>query len=168
MTTANLIDFVHNFTVQKLDRYLRSDDHPNHSHFHRSPVDKHSSRNFHPNVPKYESVSLTTISSTNFTQYIWEKDKVSHSRHFTFKLQTEKQKKTKTKKTTQFQLALVLYTSSQCAFCTILTSTLLSVARIFKDANYLKFARIDADKNDLPWQLTMETLPALLIFDGNK
>lgn len=65
-------------------------------------------------------------------------------------------------------MAIVLFSSTQCAFCTIFSSILISVTRLLKDANYLKFARIDADKNDLPWQFTMETLPALIIFNGDK
>lgn len=63
-----------------------------------------------------------------------------------------------------FQAVAVLFSSSQCAFCTIFSSVLLTISRILSDADYLEFARIDSDKNDLPWQYTMETVPAFIIF----
>lgn len=61
---------------------MRNDDTVNHSHFY-SPVDKHSSKNYHAHVEsmvpnkKFEFIGLTTISSANFTDFIWEKNKVS-------------------------------------------------------------------------------------------
>lgn len=75
VTTSNLIDFVYNFTTNKLDRHLRNDDTSNHSHYY-NPVDTHSSKNYHPQRV-FESITLPTISSANFTDFIWEKNKVS-------------------------------------------------------------------------------------------
>lgn len=66
-----------------------------------------------------------------------------------------------------FQTKAVLFSSSQCAFCTIFSSILLTVSKILRldEADYLKLARIDSDKNDLPWHVTMETVPAFIVFN---
>lgn len=62
----------------------------------------------------------------------------------------------------------MLFSSSQCAFCKIFSSVLLTVSRILNGENYLVFGIIDSDKNDLPWQFTMESIPTLIVFHGNK
>lgn len=66
------------------------------------------------------------------------------------------------------QTTAVLFTSTQCGFCKIFSSALLTVSNILKDANFLKFGVIDVDQNDLKWHLTMTTVPTLIVFHGNK
>lgn len=68
--------------MNKLTRHLRSDRNTNHSHYYNS-VNSQNSRNYHPNVDsrtsgnKIGSVELKKISSVNFTEFIWESNKVS-------------------------------------------------------------------------------------------
>lgn len=62
----------------------------------------------------------------------------------------------------------VLFYSTQCALCTVFTNTLLYVAKVLKHLINLEIVRIDSDKNDLPWQFTMESVPAFIIFNGQK
>lgn len=82
MTTSNLIDFVQNFTTNKLDRHLKSDTNSKHSHFY-SPDNKRSKSNYYPYIdqnipqPKLEFVELQMISSENFIEFIWQANKVS-------------------------------------------------------------------------------------------
>lgn len=68
-----------------------------------------------------------------------------------------------------FQTVVVLFHSSQCAFCTLLSQTLLTVSKILYNLKgNIDFFRIDSDKNDLPWQYTMERVPTLLIFSSER
>lgn len=62
----------------------------------------------------------------------------------------------------------VLFYSTQCALCTVFTNTLLYVAKVLKHLVNLEIVRIDSDKNDLPWQFTMESVPTFIIFNGQK
>lgn len=67
-----------------------------------------------------------------------------------------------------FQTVAVLFYSTQCALCTVFTNTLLYVAKVLKELPNLQLSRIDSDKNDLPWQFTMDSVPAFIIFSGQK
>lgn len=66
------------------------------------------------------------------------------------------------------QTTAVLFTSTQCAFCKIFSSAILTVSRILSQADFLQFGVIDVDRNDLPWYLTMDSIPTLIIFHGDK
>jgi thioredoxin-related protein len=64
---------------------------------------------------------------------------------------------------------VVLFHSVQCAFCSLLSNNLMTVARILEDLHQeIAFYRIDGDKNDLQWQFTMEVLPSLIIFPAGS
>lgn len=49
-----------------------------------------------------------------------------------------------------------------------MTQSLLMSSKILSDFIYLDFVRINSDKNDLPWQYTMDVLPTLLIFPMDR
>ncbi|XP_031632179.1 thioredoxin domain-containing protein 11 [Contarinia nasturtii] len=143
LSTMNLIDFVYNYTMNKLSRHLRHDGYTKkHSYFYNSVNNQSDQSN--PNVDRkytdrnFKTITVSTISSENFTNFISEPQRT----------------------------VAILFTSSQCAFCTIFSNILLTISRILNDAPYVKFARIDSDKNDLPWEYTMETVPAFLVFNN--
>lgn len=160
LTTANLIDFVHNFTMKKLTRHLRHDNHAKHSHFYKATKSQVETDKNGVNR-KVETVSIAILSAENFSDIIFDPHRVSVC---IFKF-CDCQESIERNNIWIFQSVAVLFSSSQCAFCTIFSSVLLTIARILKDADYVKFARIDSDKNDLPWQFTMETVPAFIIFN---
>lgn len=166
LSTMSLVDFVYNFTMEKLSRHLRHDGNTKHSYFYSS-VNIQSDQNYNPNMNQinlsrnFEPVAITTISSKNFTDFISEPHRVS----WILFISTSPNELTDSLYLFNLQTVAVLFTSSQCAFCTIFSSILLTISRIFSDADYLKFARIDSDINDLPWQYTMETVPAFIVFN---
>lgn len=47
--------------------------------------------------------------------------------------------------------SVVLFFSANCAFCSMMTHSVLTVSRILTDVPDIEFLRIDGDKNDLPW-----------------
>lgn len=49
-----------------------------------------------------------------------------------------------------------------------MSTNLLMVAKMLKEMPTIEFVRIDGDKNDLPWQYTMESFPTLLIFPAGR
>lgn len=82
LTTVNLIDFVYNYTSNKLTRHLRHDSNAKHSHFYRS-VNSQNDENYHPNVDdrfspkKFDFIEMPILSSENFTDFISEPSRVS-------------------------------------------------------------------------------------------
>lgn len=45
----------------------------------------------------------------------------------------------------------------------------MAASKILADQSLnIDFVRIDGDRNDLPWQYTMEKFPSLLIFAENR
>jgi len=62
---------------------------------------------------------------------------------------------------------VVLFYSANCAFCSMMTHSVLMVTRILEDFPEIEFIRIDGDKNDLAWQYTMAEYPSLIIFPAN-
>lgn len=82
LSTTNLIDFVYNYTTNKVSRHLRHDQNIKHSHFYRS-VNSQNDQNYHFNAEqrksnrKFESIAIPTISSENFTNFLSEPHKVS-------------------------------------------------------------------------------------------
>lgn len=47
--------------------------------------------------------------------------------------------------------AVVLFFSANCAFCSMMTHSVLTVTRVLEDVPDIEFFRIDGDKNDLAW-----------------
>lgn len=82
LSTTNLIDFVYNYTTNKVSRHLRHDQNIKHSHFYRS-VNSQNDQNYNFNAEqrksnrKFESIAIPTISSENFTNFLSEPHKVS-------------------------------------------------------------------------------------------
>lgn len=62
----------------------------------------------------------------------------------------------------------VLFYSTQCALCSLLTHHLLYVSSLLASFPNVEFYRIDGDRNDLPWQYTMEKFPTLVAFAANR
>ncbi|XP_059616682.1 thioredoxin domain-containing protein 11 [Phlebotomus argentipes] len=63
---------------------------------------------------------------------------------------------------------VVLFTSTNCAFCTMMSQNVLQVAQILGKISHLRFLSIDGDRNDLPWQYQMEYFPTLVVFPGHS
>lgn len=83
LTTSSLIDFVYNYTMNKLPRHLRHDGNAKHSHFY-SPINSQSDENYHPNIDQknpsriLEPITIASISSENFTNFISDPYRVSN------------------------------------------------------------------------------------------
>lgn len=63
---------------------------------------------------------------------------------------------------------VVHFYSAQCAFCSLLSQHLLTISRMLQHQPLLEFVRIDGDKNDLPWEYTMDAFPTLIIFPNQR
>lgn len=63
---------------------------------------------------------------------------------------------------------VVLFHSSQCAFCSLMLQSILTVSQILLKLPKLDFVRIDGDKNDLAWFYTMDSFPSLIIFPEDR
>lgn len=63
---------------------------------------------------------------------------------------------------------VVHFYSAQCAFCSLLSQHLLTISRMLRHQPLLEFLRIDGDKNDLPWEYTMDAFPTLIIFPNQR
>lgn len=88
LTTTNLIDFVHNFTMKKLVRHLRHDNNAKHSHFFNA-TNSQNIENYQPTIDrrnisrKMETVSIAILSSENFTDVISDRHRVSNTKCIT-------------------------------------------------------------------------------------
>lgn len=66
LSTTNLIDFVYNYTTNKVSRHLRHDQNIKHSHFYRSVNSQNDQNAEHKKSSrKFESIAIPTISSEN-------------------------------------------------------------------------------------------------------
>uniref|UniRef100_A0A182QRL0 Thioredoxin domain-containing protein n=1 Tax=Anopheles farauti TaxID=69004 RepID=A0A182QRL0_9DIPT len=63
---------------------------------------------------------------------------------------------------------VVSFYSTQCAFCYIQAHHLLTVSRMLRHQPDLWFVRIDGERNDLPWEYTMDVFPSLIIFPKGR
>lgn len=63
---------------------------------------------------------------------------------------------------------VVLFYASWCGFCKGVYYYFLSAAKFFTGFPGLLFARIDASKNDLPWEFTMERYPTVILFPARR
>lgn len=59
---------------------------------------------------------------------------------------------------------IVFYYSKQCSFCSGISYTLLTVAKMLKSVKALQFTRLDGDLNVLPWAYTMDSYPTVILF----
>ena len=65
---------------------------------------------------------------------------------------------------------LVFFSSSNCAFCSMMSQHLLQIGNILRpltQSGHLQIVRIDGDKNDLPWPFTVAEYPTLIFFAGS-
>ncbi|OWF53332.1 thioredoxin domain-containing protein 11-like [Mizuhopecten yessoensis] len=63
---------------------------------------------------------------------------------------------------------LVLLYAPWCGFCAGFAHLYINLAKYFKTAQNLIFARINADTNDLPWEYTVSSYPTLLFFPAHR
>lgn len=81
VNTLNLIDFVYNYTTNKLPRHLRHDARAKHSHFYNHVNSQSESHHLNGDpknsTRRFESISISTLSSENFTDFISEPHLVS-------------------------------------------------------------------------------------------
>lgn len=63
---------------------------------------------------------------------------------------------------------VALFCASWCGFCKGILHHLQAAARFFDGVAGIVFASIDASKNDLPWQFTMDRYPAILFFPARR
>jgi len=63
---------------------------------------------------------------------------------------------------------LVIYYTKWCGFCRSVWPIIYQVKEFFRNFNNLIFTRIQADKQDLPWHLTVFTYPTLILFPSPK
>lgn len=66
------------------------------------------------------------------------------------------------------QDAVVLFYASWCGFCKGMYHHFFSAAKFFQGFSGLIFVRIDAAKNDLPWEFTMERYPTVMFFPAHR
>ncbi|XP_061181878.1 thioredoxin domain-containing protein 11-like [Saccostrea echinata] len=63
---------------------------------------------------------------------------------------------------------VLLITAKWCGFCISFSHIYLQLAKYFSLAKDLLFARIDADKNDLRWEFTLDSYPTILFFPAYR
>lgn len=66
------------------------------------------------------------------------------------------------------QTLVVLIYSPDCSLCGNIQHSFLQLSVVLRQISDLKFVRINALDNDLPWQYNMPFLPALLVFPENR
>lgn len=64
--------------------------------------------------------------------------------------------------------AVVLFYASWCGFCKSIYHHFFAAAKFFKGFKGLLFARIDAYRNDLPWEFTVQQYPTVMFFSRKK
>ncbi|KAL3877848.1 hypothetical protein ACJMK2_035492 [Sinanodonta woodiana] len=63
---------------------------------------------------------------------------------------------------------MLLFYAMWCGFCSSFSQIFLSLAKYFQSSKNLVFARINADRNDLPWELTVEKYPTIIFFPAKS
>ncbi|XP_070581397.1 thioredoxin domain-containing protein 11-like [Ptychodera flava] len=97
--------------------------------------------NVHQRCPNCGDVSVTEVTTDNFNDIV---------------LDVEKD-------------VVLLYYAPWCGFCLRIHPVYLSLAQVFKSAKHLTVARLNADINDLPWEFTVVSYPAILFYPaGHK
>ncbi|KAK3594865.1 hypothetical protein CHS0354_005939 [Potamilus streckersoni] len=59
---------------------------------------------------------------------------------------------------------MLLFYATWCGFCNSFLQIYLLLAKYFQSSKNLIFARINADRNDLPWELTVDKYPTIIFF----
>ncbi|KAK3089612.1 hypothetical protein FSP39_005028 [Pinctada imbricata] len=63
---------------------------------------------------------------------------------------------------------VLLIHSTWCGFCAALYHTYIALAKYFKNAQDIVFTRINGDRNDLPWEFTVDQYPAIIVFPAQR
>ncbi|XP_054718361.1 thioredoxin domain-containing protein 11-like [Uloborus diversus] len=63
---------------------------------------------------------------------------------------------------------VLMYYAPWCGPCSSIAHVFLSVADYFSNISDIKFARINGDENDLPWEYTVEKYPAIIFFPAKR
>ncbi|MBN3318077.1 TXD11 protein, partial [Atractosteus spatula] len=63
---------------------------------------------------------------------------------------------------------LLFYYTQWCGFCTVLNHVIIQLARFFQGNQKIAVCRINAAKNDLPWEYMVDRFPALLFFPRDR
>lgn len=142
LNSDNLIDFVYNFTTRKLTRHLKADATVGQSESNNNLIQNHHSS---PSVDGgsnkiFKRIGIREINSNNFGENVMLSNKT----------------------------VVVLFYSVQCALCSLLSQSVLMTSKILSNLTDIDFVRIDGDRNDLPWQYTMEKFPSLILFPANR
>lgn len=152
ITASSLTRFVSNFLSRKLPRYLKSSPTQN--------TDRSEA------TAAKTTVSIREINAKSFTSDVLRSNKVI----IAFSISPNDDRIRFITKIVVFgpgtQTVFVLFHSTQCALCSVMSQHLLLISRLLGDhrrAN-VEFVRIDGDRNDLPWQYTMERFPSLVAF----
>lgn len=74
--------------------------------------------------------------------------------------------------------AIVFYKKSGCVFCEVGARTFLKLSQMFTrsdsllsdtpDTADIRFVTIDSEKNDLPWQYTVDKYPSIIFYPANR
>ncbi|KPM11225.1 disulfide isomerase-like protein [Sarcoptes scabiei] len=63
---------------------------------------------------------------------------------------------------------VVMYYAPWCGFCSSIAHIYLDVARLYARSNEIIFARINGGSNDLPWEYTVDRYPTIIFFPALK
>uniref|UniRef100_A0A1B0CT24 Thioredoxin domain-containing protein n=1 Tax=Lutzomyia longipalpis TaxID=7200 RepID=A0A1B0CT24_LUTLO len=136
ISLRNIMHFVRNFFQKRLNRHLKTSDTPmRFTHTFREEDEVNGSSESSSNAVSRE-VAFDVVSSKTFLESVMESGSTD----------------------------VVLFTSTNCAFCTMMSQNVLQVAQILRHIPRLRFVTIDGDRNDLPWQYQMEYFPSLVVF----
>lgn len=74
--------------------------------------------------------------------------------------------------------AIVFYRKSGCVFCEVGARAFLKLSQMFsksdnflsknQDSNEIRFVTVDAEKNDLPWQYTVDKYPSIIFYPAHR
>ncbi|KAG9349848.1 hypothetical protein JZ751_026201 [Albula glossodonta] len=63
---------------------------------------------------------------------------------------------------------LLFYYTQWCGFCTVLNHIIIQLARLFQGNGKFTVARVNAARNDLPWEFMVDRFPAILLFPSDR
>lgn len=73
---------------------------------------------------------------------------------------------------------IVFYRKSGCVFCEVGARAFLKLSQMFsksdnfpsdiEDNHEIRFVTIDAEKNDLPWQYTVDKYPSIIFYPAHR
>ncbi|GAB1602311.1 thioredoxin domain-containing protein 11-like isoform X1 [Argonauta hians] len=141
---ASIAEFVLNYTEGRLQRQMRT------AHAAGNIAPEKVSQEPHQPIPEPLSAGTGSQEPNNF--YITE---VTANTFHQIVLNTSKD-------------VLLLYYAPWCGFCASFAHIYLSLAKYFRAATSLLFARINGENEDLPWEYTADTYPTLLFFPSGR